>query len=252
MKIQLYSDLHIEQIGFYSLPKMDSDLIILAGDIDVGLEGLLWAEELTRLHKKPVIYVAGNHEYYKNDFLELTENMRHYAAGFDRLHFMEKDEIEIDGVRFLGTTLWTNYFDELGERERDKNIATLDTALNDHRLITMGGRRFTAFDAYEEHQKSVNWLSERLNEKVHRKTVVVTHHAPSLLCNHTDFGMNEVSSGFVSNLDKLVKKADLWCYGHTHSNLDTRIGNCRLVSNQKGYRHEKIPVPFRPELIIEV
>jgi hypothetical protein len=64
--------------------------------------------------------------------------------------------------------------------------------------------------------------------------------------------MNEVSSGFVSDLDKLVKKADLWCYGHTHSNLDTMVGDCRLVSNQKGYRHEKIPVPFRPELIIEV
>lgn len=252
MKIQLMSDLHIEQIGYFSIPKTDSDLIVLAGDIDVGLEGLLWAEELTRLHKKPVIYVSGNHEYYKNDLYELTDSMRLFADAYDNLHFLEKNEIQIDGVRILGTTLWTNYFDEHGPAEREKNIALLDEALNDHRLISMGGKRFTARDAYAEHQKSVAWLSSTLKQRFDGKTVVVTHHAPSFACNHVDFGMNPLSPGFVSNLDHLVEKADLWCCGHTHSNLDTKIANCRLVSNQRGYRHEKIPVPFRHELVIVI
>ncbi len=252
MKIQLLSDLHIEQMGYFSIPTTDADIIILAGDIDVGLEGLIWAEELTRLHKKHVLYIAGNHEYYKHDYQKLTENMRDYASGYDWLHFMEKDEVIIGGVRFLGTTLWTNYFDEFGPSERDKNMAVLDNASNDHRLITQYGKRFRAKDAYQEHQKSVAWLSGKLDEEFDGKTVVITHHAPSLLCNHAYYGMNEVSSGFVSNLDNLVHKADLWCFGHTHSNLDTTIGKCRLVSNQRGYRREKIPVPFRSSLTIGV
>jgi predicted phosphodiesterase len=252
MKIQLLSDLHIEHIGYFSIPKIDSDIIILAGDIDIGMEGLFWAEELRRLHKKPVIYIAGNHEYYKNDLHELTDSMRRFADAYDNLHFLEKNEIQIDGVRILGTTLWTNYFDEYGPAERDKNIALLDEVLNDHSLISIKGKRFTARDAYVEHQNSVAWLSSTLKQRFNGKTVVVTHHAPSFRCNHLDFGMNPYSPGFVSNLDHLFEKADIWCFGHTHSNLDTKIANCRLVSNQKGYRHEKIPVAYKPNLIIEL
>lgn len=252
MKIQLYSDLHIEQIGFFSLPTLDTDLIILAGDIDTGLYGLEWAEELRRLHKKPVIYVAGNHEYYKHEYHALTQEMRDYAAQYDKLHFLEKDEVIIDGVRFLGTTLWTNYFDEYGPFERDKNIKILDAALMDHKVIRIDERRFSAQDAYEEHLSSLSWLKEKLRESFSGKTVVVTHHAPSFLCNHKDFGMNEMSPGFVSNLEYLMNGVDLWCYGHTHSNLDTEVQGCRLVSNQKGYKPEKIPVPFKSQLVIDI
>lgn len=250
MKFQLYSDIHIETRGYFSVPKLDSDLIILAGDIDVGLEGLIWAEELTRLHKKPVIYVAGNHEYYHHDYIALTQQMGDFAANYDYLIFMEKDEVIIDGVRFLGTTLWTNYFHELGEDERDKNIFILDDALYDHRVIKYGNETFSALKAYEEHLISIQWLKERLMTPFDGKTVVITHHAPSFECNHKEFGMNLFSPGFASNLDELVAMADVWCYGHTHSNLDIQLGQCRLISNQTGYRKEKIPIPFREGLII--
>lgn len=249
MKFQLYSDIHIETRGYFSIPKLDSDLIILAGDIDVGLDGLMWAEDLTRLHKKPVIYVAGNHEYYRHDFVKLTQQMRDFSANYDYLIFMEKDEVIIDGVRFLGTTLWTNYFHELGEVERDKNIFILDDGLYDHRVIKYGNGTFSARKAYEEHLISAHWLKERLMTPFDGKTVVITHHGPSIKCNHIEFGMNLYSPGFVSNLDELVAMADVWCYGHTHSNLDTQLGKCRLVSNQAGYRHEKVPVPLEHKLI---
>lgn len=252
MKIQLYSDIHIEQIGFFSIPKLDSDLIILAGDIDTGIYGLEWAQELTTLHKKPVIYVAGNHEYYRHEYHELTQSMREYADQYDYLHFLEKDELILNGVRFLGTTLWTNYFDEYGPSERDKNMKVLEAALMDHRVIRMDDRRFSAQDAYAEHLTSLAWLKEKLSEDFSGKTVVITHHAPSFLCNHKDFGMNEMSPGFVSNLEHLMNGVDLWCYGHTHSNLDIKVQGCRLVSNQKGYKREKTPVPFKPQLVISI
>lgn len=253
MKIQLYSDLHIETLGHYSVPHMDSDLIVLAGDIDVGMRGIEWAQELTVLHKKPVIYLAGNHEYYRSDYIQLTQSFRDYAKQYDKLIYLEKDEVIIDDVRILGTTLWTNYFHEQGVIERDRNIAVLNEALTDHVLITINGEPFTARRAYEENQLSERWLRQKLDEPSAGKTLVVTHHSPSLKCGHRVFGLNQFSSGFVSNLDALVKKADLWLYGHTHCNEDLMIGKCRIISNQKGYPREKsVGEVFQTNLIIEI
>ena len=252
MKFQLYSDIHIEGRGYFSVPLLDTDLIVLAGDIDVGLEGLKWAETLTRQHAKPVIYVAGNHEFYRHDFFSLTQQMREYAAHRDNLYFLERNELILNGVRILGTTMWTNYFHEQGDKRRDENIAIMNEALSDHRLIYTDKRWFDAQDAYEEHLKSYAWLSKQLSTPFEGKTVVVTHHAPSFECNHIEYGMNLYSPGFVSNLEELIKLTDVWCYGHTHSNLDITIGQCRLLSNQKGYKREKVFPAFREDLVIEV
>jgi predicted phosphodiesterase len=253
MKIQLYSDLHIESMGYYTIPKQESDLIVLAGDIDVGTHGIEWAEELSRFHKKPVIYIAGNHEYYKRDYLKLTQSFRDYADQHDKLIYLEKDEVIIDGVRVLGATLWTNYCHELGVIERNRNMDVLNDALDDHRLIQYKGGFFTTQSAYTENQKAEKWLRQKLDEPFDGKTVVITHHSPSTKCGHREFGLNKFSSGFVSNLDNLVKKADFWFYGHTHCNEDMMIGKCRIISNQKGYPREKTAgEPYRLELLIEI
>jgi hypothetical protein len=132
-------------------------------------------------------------------------------------------------------------------------MEVLNGTLNDHVLITIGGKSFTAKKAYEENQKSEHWLREKLDEPFEGKTLVITHHSPSLKCGHRAFGLNQFSSGFVSNLDDLVKKAELWFYGHTHCNEDMMIGKCRIISNQKGYPREKAAgEPYRLELLIEI
>ncbi|WP_273150756.1 metallophosphoesterase [Methylophaga thiooxydans] len=252
MKIQLHSDIHIEGRAGFAIPQMRSDVIILAGDIDVGMKGLRWAQHLTRIHDKPVIYIAGNHEFYRHDYHQLLEEMRRYASEYENLFFLEKEEVVINGVRFLGTTLWTNYYHEMGVVQRDKNMTVLNDTLNDHRLIKVGDVRFSAKNAYREHEIAANWLRIKLNEHFKGKTVVVTHHAPSKKCNHPVYGENPLSPGFVSNLEDLVKMADLWCYGHTHASLDINIGKCRLISNQPGYQRERSPTPYDEDLAIEL
>lgn len=66
-------------------------------------------------------------------------------------------------------------------------------------------------------------------------TVVVTHHDPSLAYQHPSFPLSTTSAGLNSNLDNLISQADLWIYGHTHSNLDKVVEGTRLISNQPGY-----------------
>ncbi|SFK54203.1 metallophosphoesterase [Methylophaga sulfidovorans] len=253
MKLQLFSDLHLETVSSanYSLRVMDSDAIILAGDIHIGLFGIDWAAEIAEKHQKPVIYIAGNHEYYRREYYKLTQELREFADSVDNLYFLEKNSIELLGVRLLGTTLWTNYRAEYGDSEK-KKYQQYAAQITDHRLIKFRDKLFTPEDAFQLHLESIRWLSDELDKPFDGKTIVITHHAPSLKCVHPYYGMDNISPAFISDLEDYVLKVDLWCYGHTHANLDMRIGNCRLVSNQRGYREERLPVKFDSSLVIEV
>lgn len=239
MKVQLLSDLHNEFYRQEPVPSIEdtpAEVVILAGDIDVGLDGLRWAASEAERLGKTVLYVAGNHEFYHHDIALLNE-MRSYAAGRNELHFLEKDELIIGEVRFLGCTLWTDY-----RAAGDPVLSMMEVQqhLNDHHVVSNGDRLFLPEDALKMHTESRTWLEEKLRQPFAGKTVVITHHAPHLLCKHPAFPINAIATAFMSDLSELVKTVDVWCFGHTHANLDERVGKCRLVSNQRGYPMEGV------------
>lgn len=239
MKIQLLSDLHNE---FYRpdtpppIDDTDADVVVLAGDIDVGMAGITWAAKEAQRLGKPLIYVAGNHEFYHHD-IALLDEMRTYAETCDGVHFLENDELIIDDVRFLGCTLWTDY-----RAAGDPVISMMEVqqALSDHHVIRNGEQLFSPENALLLHQASRQWLEESLTADYAGKSVVVSHHAPSLLCQHPRFPLNAFGTAFISDLEGLIEMADLWCFGHTHSNLDAMEGGCRIISNQRGYPGEGV------------
>lgn len=250
MKLLLLSDLHNEFFRPKPVPPIEAtgaDVIVLAGDIDTGTQGLAWAASEAGRLGKPVIYVAGNHEYYRYD-ISLTAEMRAFAAQHEGLYFLENDEWVPGGVRFLGCTLWTDY-----RAVGDPALAMpeVQRRLNDHHLIKYGERLFSPEDALALHRQSRTWLEARLAQPFAGRTVVITHHGPSLLCKHPRFPMDVFGTAFLSDLDDLVEQADLWCFGHTHANLDTQVGKCRLVSNQRGYENEAM-WDYDPVRVVEV
>ncbi|MEW8692248.1 MAG: metallophosphoesterase [Candidatus Thiodiazotropha endolucinida] len=119
MKLHILNDLHIEFEDFVP-PAMDADVVILAGDIGVGLEGLRWAE--ARFPDKPVIYVPGNHEFYQHD-ITLIDELK--AEAPDNIHVLNDDQVVVGGVRFLGSILWTD-FRLFGEADKSSSTATDD------------------------------------------------------------------------------------------------------------------------------
>lgn len=252
MKLQFVSDLHLNRHKTAKLPKLKSRFIILAGDVAEGIKGLEYAEEVAKEHDKPVIYVPGNHEYYFHNYLDLQTEMRRFAKESENIIFLDNDVFELEDIRFIGSTLWTDY--ELDRRYPSKRVMdVVGRCLNDHRLITYGlDGRFSTEHALTLHQNARAFLECELNKPYNGKTVVITHHAPSLNCAHPHFAIDEVAGAFISDLDELVKKADLWIYGHTHANLDIHVGKCRLVSNQLGYSSERLPAAYRPDLLIDV
>lgn len=64
MRIVTYSDLHLEFGSGWVLPAdLYGDVMILAGDI-ITFKDYAPLDHLLRNWKKPILYVAGNHEYY--------------------------------------------------------------------------------------------------------------------------------------------------------------------------------------------
>ncbi|MDE2259357.1 MAG: metallophosphoesterase, partial [Betaproteobacteria bacterium] len=175
MKINILSDLHIEFFA-YEPAATDVDVVILAGDIGVGLSGIRWASHA--FPGKEIIYVLGNHEYYRQERQSLLRQAKSDALR-SGIHLLENDEVVIQGTRFLGSTLWTD-FELFGGEAKDQCLQVAAMGLNDFRIIRESGTQpFTPEASLELHVSSVAWLAHKLNdESFDGPTVVITHHAP--------------------------------------------------------------------------
>lgn len=248
----IFSDLHVdanEQFPWaLPYPRPDHDVVIIAGDICAGLtRGVNWIAE-KGLNAKPVIYVPGNHEYYGFDLDSERSAGKAAAAGLRNIHVLDRDALEIDGVWFLGATLWTDY-ELFGEKAVAAAQAKAERTMSDHRLISHDGHRWTAGYAREEHMKSGRWLGAQLEEYA-GNSVVVTHSAPSLRSIAPRYQHDLVTAAFASNLeDLLVRGPRLWVHGHTHIGCDYRHGSCRVVNNPRGYVVAREDAGFKHSLI---
>lgn len=105
MKLYVLSDLHLEFSTFEPF-KTDADVVVLAGDIGKGTSGIEWARNA--FPDKEIVYVPGNHEFYGTQRPETLAGMR-IAAQKNGVHLLDKDELVIGNVHFLGCTLWTDF-----------------------------------------------------------------------------------------------------------------------------------------------
>lgn len=269
MIIHFASDLHLEYLNkrFPDYLRVDrlytpfADVLVLAGDIHVGTEMVNkfghWPH--------PVLYVPGNHEFYDTAIEPHVAKIKE-AAKNTAMVVLSRDEYIDQGVRFLGCTLWTDY-QLMGTGGRQlASMFACEARIADHRKI-MGvqrvGQGFSAQQAYELHLQERAWLEEKLNEPFDGKTVVITHHAPSRGSIHPRFRGDPCNAAFVSDLDDLVMKADLWIHGHVHDAFDYQVGKCRVVTNPGSYATTlgKVKSPeelefenphFDPQKVIEI
>lgn len=251
MKIHVLSDLHLEY-GPFELPATESDVLVLAGDIHTHTHGLEWAASVAQ--GKPVVYVLGNHEFYRAHLSGLAVEMKKCASRLG-IHLLDNDAVELDGVRFLGTTLWTDFaLDGSGDAAVEA-MRFADRWMNDFRLIRYGGKRiFTARDSWRLHQAAVAWLATKLAEPYSGPTVVVSHHCPHPESVPERFRGDPLSPAFCSNLEPLILRhgPSLWIHGHTHDSVDYFVGNTRILCNPRGYLGVELNAAFRPDFVVEV
>lgn len=282
MRIHLLSDLHFEFQKWRSVWKLDTlepDVHVLAGDIGIGLDGIQWA-----LHafKKPVIYVMGNHEFYgQRPMVELMARAREMTAG-THVHLLENDSVVIDGVRFLGCTLWTDFCLFGQDRQAEMMELAGEGGMSDYANIHVnkkGGRpdpisifaagmgrrsgdRLTPATSLDFHKASRDFLKRELVRQPDpdmvaeswNKTVVVTHHAPSARSLSRGEPGKETDAAYASHLEDLVGQADLWLHGHVHVAREYSVGSGGVVVNCRGYKDhgEESVSGYDPFRIVEV
>ncbi|MFT5504142.1 MAG: putative phosphodiesterase [Gammaproteobacteria bacterium] len=254
MKVQILSDLHNEFLRngervlshqwSGTIPETDAEIIILAGDIDTGTSGVEWAIVESERLGKPVLYVLGNHEFYGHEYWGLKEKILNLCQD-TQVFCLDSGEFILDDVRFLGTTLWTNYKADI-RVPQDLAMFYVDRFLTDHRRIIIktddSDGRFKPEHALAIHLKELRWLETQLAQSIDAKTVVISHHGPHAVCQHPDFPLNEMTAAFHSDLGALIESSriDSWVFGHTHANVDEVVFDTRIVSNQAGYPGENV------------
>lgn len=251
MKIQIMSDLHLEYASFEST-RTDADVIVLAGDISHGEKGVVWARKTWT--DKEIVFVPGNHEYYKSE-IGIESAMMEQAASVHGVHVLNRAEVVIGGVRFLGTTLWTD-FRLFGDDERPWAYGAALNGLRDFQVIDYGAQSFMPQDSAEINAEDVAWLEAKLKkESFDGSTVVVTHHLPSANSVAERHKNQLLTACFASNFDHLMGHSRLWVHGHTHDSFDYVIKGTRVISNPRGYckaGHAPENPHFNPSLVVEV
>ena len=247
MKIRVYSDLHTDISRHYGMKDTvasklhnDVDVLVLCGDI--GTENSYYDYLNYQFENCPnliIVGVLGNHDYWgfgiHSRIAYFKETANTEFGG--RFKFLEKDFVEIDGVRFIGATLWTDFFNH-----NYTEMLLAQTYMNDYRFIKSCDTETT----YREHLKAREYIFNNINDN----SIVVTHHKPYLSSSEG------LSSAYESRLPELdEKRPKLWLYGHTHHAGDQMLyDDMRVVSNPRGYLglSSRVCENFNADLIIEV
>ena len=271
MRLWVLSDLHVSPRAaraatMFADAMPSADVAVVAGDLCEGAEDAITFLARTITLTMPVVYTLGNHEFYGEYLEEARRTARAWAARTSNLYLLDDDEVIINGVRFVGSTLWTNYaLYSHGERARQPaSMAIAGRLLADHSQILMEpvqtgfiARNFSPRDALTLHEQSVAFLDQALARTHLGSTVVVTHHAPHPQSVSKRFENHPLTPAFVSDLSSLIDRhqPDVWIHGHTHQPFDYLVeplgGTAtRVICNPRGYLNEN--PSFNSRLVVEV
>jgi len=243
LRIGIYSDLHLEREPFVP-PESDADAVVLAGDIANGAAGIEWAR---KTFSAPVLYLAGNHEYYEGEFESVQATMRAAIGG--AVELLDCTRTVIGGARFLGCTLWTDY--SLAPESERPGVIEASRKLNpDYQLIRFGSRAFAPEDAIALCGRHRAWLAAELARPFSGQTVVITHFAPHPRSIAPAYANHRANPAFVVDLEEAMGHAALWIHGHTHTFFDYYVRGTRVLCNPRGYPGES--TGFRPNLTVEL
>lgn len=265
MRVRVVSDLHLEFLTkieidhlIVKLSSGDPDVLVLAGDI-VEVRRAYWPSFISSLIKlnKHIIWIPGNHEYYGAHFDKMSSKVRSTLNEIDPdgvVKFLNNQFIVIDNVKFICSTLWTDF-----DRGNPLTMNLCQFGMNDSRQIRMAGyRKMTSMDQLALHQKAVRWLFEEVRRGTENGNTnfVVTHHGPSFKSVADEYKVyphNQYNGAFVSELDPLILDHDIhtWVHGHTHHSFDYNIGDTHIIVNPNGYANEN-HAGFNPTLTLNV
>lgn len=264
MKIALASDLHLEFADINLVNDEGADVLILSGDICIAndlhdhpapndppttADNMRLGSRQTCAYRfrgffkrvseqfKNVVVVAGNHEFYHGKWVASLVHLREEYSRYPNIHFLERDTVDIDGVTFMGGTLWSdcNKGDPL-------TLHALSDMMQDFSLIRNDDAGYTKLrpaHAVSRHRQTLEYFKHVLSHNKTNKCVVVGHHAPSAL-SISDYYKNRttMNGGYYSDLSEFIldhPQIKLWTAGHMHHSYQYHLGDTLVACNPRGY-----------------
>lgn len=258
MRLQLLSDLHLETETFVARPTPGAELLVLAGDIDAGWDGLAQFADWP----VPVLMVAGNHEFDGRDLHEAWPALRARCQSLG-IRLLECESLILTSaaglrVRFLGTVRWCDFalFGAAQQARAERAGAyflKLMNARRDGAVLDVEGMKAEAHACRD-------WLAGALALPALGRwdsTVAITHFAPSLRSLDPRFGTQPGTASFCNADDLLIPQAELWLHGHLHCRHDYRVDRpgrspTRVVSQAVGLARKGEAIGFDAEKLIDV
>lgn len=239
VRLQILSDLHLETEAYEPAPADDADLLVLAGDVDSSWAGL----ERFRGWPRPVIFVAGNHEFDNREIGEAWPALREHCErlGFTVLECSSAVRVGADGrrIRFVGTTRWCDF--GLFGHPADERVLRAASYFMRVQRSTLHGAPFDAPAVQAQALACRAWLAAELaaSPRDCDATVVITHFGPSLRSADPRYGRQPGTASFCNADDDLLPHAALWIHGHVHCRHDYVVnhqaGRTRVVCNARGH-----------------
>ncbi len=262
-KIRVWSDLHLEFRNYLydhihlEHPDDKETILILSGDIGCGILSRHFVIEMCK-HFKYVLMTPGNHEFYYHDFEKVIEDWRAFAGegnimvdkGPDNFYFLYNDEYVLDGIRFLGGTMWTSF-----DKGDPVCMAAANRMMSDYSEIRSHGERITPHFILREHDRFMDFLNLKLLEDFAGPTVVITHHSPGNELKRQGRLGDRIGPCYFADIEELVgnnPQIRLWTHGHTHNNWDYMINETRVICNPYGYWGSATNRGFDRKLIVEI
>lgn len=251
MQLQYASDLHLENPHNleYVLDggiAVQGDILVLAGDVvslaqPEAIDAFWdWCSENFR----ETYAIPGNHEFYGTDasvfgsrwVWQLRRNVR----------YCENQVVHLGQTDLILTTLWAR-IDPTWES------ACLDY-VNDFSQIKWQGHLLEACEFSAMHEACFAFVKESVAASRAERRVVATHHVPTSRAVNERYRGSPLESAFVAELGEWIAASpiDTWIYGHSHGNVDIRVGDTAVVCNQLGTNATKKAPGWRPDAVIEV
>lgn len=269
MKFAIGSDFHVDVNQNYPFElTSDKDAFCLICGDTAGFPEYRkkWLEEQAKNGYRGA-FVLGNHQVYHYENItiadmhkQLRQEFNDHTTGFK---FLENDSVyfQEENILLIGCTLWTD-FSLFGKQETYGRWA--EYRMRDYKWPCMKdskGYRFLSWeDVVQFNKESIKYLQETVEEykKMHPgiKIVVMTHHAPSIESANGHSGKDrDILPAYVCNLEEFIKKnpeIKLWCHGHLHDDANYQIGECRVISNPRGYVYWGEDARYNSNFIVEI
>jgi len=269
-RVAVYDDLHAEfevdrddkrlATAWRPPDDLDVEAILLAGDIETDADRFahfIRGVRATQRDTTAIVAIPGNHDTWGNDLLTQAAEFRAAIADVPNAYYLERSSVTLpSGLRILGATMWTDAEHEDGA-----------VRMKDYVHGRIGDRGLEPADTTKIHKETVSWLDDELKRGDWARTIVMTHHAPSVLSNRTEAGRldvlpyreEELEPLYCANLDTMIEMRGpaLWVHGHVHRSVDYEIGNTRVLSNPRGYwnrdprRGDENP-GFRDRFVVQI